>query len=98
MNPVSITRVDEKNLRIIWDDGTECIHPLVSLRRKCPCASCTTELEKQGPAYIPLYAGDALTLASIDPIGSYAVQFRWKDGHSTGIYTYQYLRSLCPTP
>ncbi|HEY1266366.1 MAG TPA: gamma-butyrobetaine hydroxylase-like domain-containing protein [Candidatus Binatia bacterium] len=30
------------------------------------------------------------------PVGNYAIMFRWGDGHETGIYTFQYLRSLCP--
>lgn len=98
MKPVSITRLDTRSLRIVWDDGTECTHTMAQLRRSCPCASCTTEFERQGPSYIPLFAGDALTLDGIDPVGNYALQFRWKDGHHTGIYTYEYLRSLCSPP
>jgi DUF971 family protein len=35
-------------------------------------------------------------LIDIRPIGNYAIEFHWRDGHSTGIYTYDYLRSLCP--
>lgn len=37
-------------------------------------------------------------LAEISAVGNYAIQFRWEDGHSTGIYTFDYLRSLCPCP
>jgi DUF971 family protein len=37
-------------------------------------------------------------LIDIQPIGNYAIEFHWHDGHSTGIYTYDYLRSLCPCP
>ena len=29
-------------------------------------------------------------------VGNYAVQFSFSDGHSTGIYAYEYLRTLCP--
>jgi DUF971 family protein len=35
-------------------------------------------------------------LREIRGVGNYAIEFRWHDGHSTGIYTYNYLRSLCP--
>jgi DUF971 family protein len=35
---------------------------------------------------------------AIDPIGRYAIQFHWSDGHSTGIYTFEHLRELCPCP
>jgi DUF971 family protein len=33
---------------------------------------------------------------SADPVGHYAIQFNWNDGHSSGIYTYEYLREICP--
>jgi DUF971 family protein len=39
-----------------------------------------------------------LTLERIEPVGSYALQFFWGDGHSTGIYTWQMLRQACPCP
>ena len=35
---------------------------------------------------------------AIDPVGRYALRFRWSDGHSTGIYTFEHLRELCPCP
>jgi DUF971 family protein len=35
-------------------------------------------------------------LIDIRAIGNYAIEFHWQDGHSTGIYTYEYLRTLCP--
>ncbi len=35
-------------------------------------------------------------LSEIRPVGNYAIEFRWEDGHNAGIYTFDYLRSLCP--
>jgi DUF971 family protein len=35
-------------------------------------------------------------LIDIRAVGNYAIEFRWQDGHSTGIYSYDYLRALCP--
>ena len=34
-------------------------------------------------------------LAGVEPVGSYAIQISWKDGHRTGIYTWEYLALLC---
>lgn len=34
---------------------------------------------------------DELNLVSVTPVGSYAVQFVWTDGHDSGIYTWDYL-------
>jgi DUF971 family protein len=44
----------------------------------------------------PLPAGASAELEGLDQVGSYALQPAWKDGHRYGIYTWQYLRQLCP--
>jgi len=31
---------------------------------------------------------------NIETVGEYAIQITWKDGHNTGIYTYEYLLEL----
>ncbi len=38
---------------------------------------------------------DALNLEGITPVGTYAVQLRWNDGHDSGIYTWDYLHDAC---
>jgi DUF971 family protein len=96
MQPIKIRLSTEKQLAITWDDLEECLYPLALLRRRCPCATCQTDAAANGPAYIPLFTKDALTIDAIQPVGYYALQFRWKDGHDTGIFSYEYLRSLCP--
>jgi len=35
-------------------------------------------------------------VTKIIPVGNYALQPEWSDGHHTGIYTWAYLRGLCP--
>ncbi len=40
----------------------------------------------------------ALRLLRAEPVGNYALSLIWSDGHSTGIYTWEYLRDLCPCP
>jgi DUF971 family protein len=37
-----------------------------------------------------------LNLEAIEAVGSYALQFTWSDGHSTGIYSWDWLRAACP--
>jgi DUF971 family protein len=34
-------------------------------------------------------------LQDVQPVGRYALQFSWSDGHDTGIYSYALLRRLC---
>jgi DUF971 family protein len=35
---------------------------------------------------------------AITAVGGYAIQFDWSDGHNTGVYSYDYLRGICPCP
>jgi DUF971 family protein len=39
---------------------------------------------------------DQLELDDIEPVGGYALALHWFDGHASGIYSFRYLRALCP--
>jgi DUF971 family protein len=78
-------------LRITWDDGHVGEYEEAYLRGYCPCAMCQGHGAKR--RFIPV---PEARLQEIAPVGNYAIEFRWHDGHSTGIYSYDYLRSLCP--
>lgn len=59
------------------------------LREYCPCAGC------QGhSAQIVFQPGNNLELREITPVGNYALSLTWGDGHSTGIYSFEYLWRL----
>lgn len=94
MHPKKIKLTDKKKLLIIWDDGSESVLELRELRKRCPCATCLAERDKQGKKYIPLFAENQITVRSIDQVGNYAVQITWNDGHSTGIYEYHFLKKF----
>ncbi len=38
----------------------------------------------------------ALKMMNIEQVGEYAIRIDWNDGHSTGIYSYDHLRNICP--
>ena len=40
---------------------------------------------------------DNIEIRDISIVGRYALNFRWSDGHETGIYSFRYLRELCET-
>jgi len=40
---------------------------------------------------------DNIEIRDISLVGRYALNFRWSDGHETGIYSFRYLRELCET-
>ena len=43
----------------------------------------------------PETISNELTIADLNIVGRYALNFRWSDGHETGIYSFKYLRELC---
>ena len=92
--PTEINHVKASGLvRITWDDGHAGEYAEDYLRGYCPCALCQGHGAQR--RFIPV--PDA-KLQGIEPVGNYAIEFRWQDGHTTGIYSYEYLRSLCPCP
>ena len=84
-------------LALSWDDGEEGYIDLEKLRRHCPCAICQGEPDAMGRILKPnvVYTERSFQLLTIDQIGGYALQLKWADGHSTGIYSYALLRGLC---
>jgi DUF971 family protein len=89
-------------INIEWDDGLESEYPLTGLRAACPCAECRGGHENMGTRgspemlEIPLEAGVSDELQQVDLVGNYAIQLVWKDGHSYGIYSWEFLRDLDP--
>ncbi len=83
-------------LALAFDDGVECFLPLALLRRACPCAACQGEPDALGRVVRPVrtIGEDGFSLRRIELVGGYALQLYWGDGHSTGIYTFDYLRRL----
>ncbi len=86
-------------LVVVWDDGHESYYPLESLRRACPCASCSGEPDLFGRMAMgpkPRYIAASFQLASVTQVGNYALQPNWSDGHTYGIWTFDRLRAACP--
>jgi DUF971 family protein len=92
MHPSKISLIEKKKFLITWDDGNESILELRELRKRCPCATCLAERDKQSKMYIPLFAENQVSVKSINQVGNYAVQITWSDGHNTGIYEYNFLK------
>ncbi|MFA8343083.1 MAG: DUF971 domain-containing protein [Rhodothermaceae bacterium] len=93
MVPVKI-KIEDEALKIYWDNNSESKIKLVNLRDNCPCAFCKKEQDERDENYIPLYIGDQITIDKIIPVGNYAIKIIWKDGHSTGMYDFEYLRKF----
>lgn len=88
-------------LAISWTDGTESYLPLRDLRRLCPCAGCAGERDLFGrlakPPQRP-YTRESFEVAALAPVGGYALQLFWKDGHSDGLYPWARLKEWAENP
>ena len=95
LQPTNIQQIGNE-LTIQWNDNTESYLNLEVLRRACPCAACGGEPDVLGNIIRPTvtYAAGSFQLDRFDVVGGYALQFTWADGHSTGIYSFDYLRKL----
>ena len=90
--PTEINHIKARGVvRITWDDGHVGEYGETYLRGYCPCALCQGHGTQRRFIEVP----DA-KLTGMAGVGNYAIEFHWQDGHSTGIYTFDYLRSLCP--
>ncbi len=91
---------------VTWADGHSSHYDFPYLRDHCPCATCNDERAKKEtmaamnlPAspLRPMYKPKARA-QSAQQVGNYAIQINFTDGHSTGIFSYDYLRTNCPCP
>jgi ATP-binding protein involved in chromosome partitioning len=93
ITPTSIRQRGPRELAIAWGDGRESVYDVRRLRLACACASCVDEWtgeNRLAPAAVP----DDVRPLAIHPVGRYAIQIEWSDGHSTGIYPFRRLREL----
>ncbi|HKV26489.1 MAG TPA: DUF971 domain-containing protein [Candidatus Acidoferrum sp.] len=91
---------------IKWSDGHVSHYDFAYLREECPCATCNDERAKKEEFAAAATAGGTFpTLPMYKPkakaqsatvVGNYALQISFSDGHSTGIYSYDHLRTICP--
>jgi DUF971 family protein len=94
IEPREIMQEGDAGLRITWADGRDCHFKAAELRRSCPCAQCVNEWTGQR-VLKPEAIADELSISDLSIVGRYALNFRWSDGHETGIYSFRYLRELC---
>ena len=83
----------ERAVRVTWADGHVSEIANDALRDACPCARCR-DAREGGRRMLRMAA--ATKLAGWKRIGNYALSFEWADGHTEGIFAYDFLRGLCP--
>jgi DUF971 family protein len=82
---------DRRTLRVAFDDGQAFDLPAELLRVTSPSA----EVQGHSEAERKTVGGKRnVTILSVDPVGNYAVRIGFDDMHSTGIYSWAFLRDL----
>jgi DUF971 family protein len=97
MKPKQIKIVDKDKILFKWSDDSETIISLKYFRDDCPCASCKGEtilFKTYRPPKLTVFSPDMYKIKAIEPVGDYAIQISWKDGHNTGIYSWDYIKAL----
>jgi DUF971 family protein len=91
MHPVTVHHhTDDHRLDIEWSDGRVSSYDLAYLRGFCPCAGCQGHFSGR----VTYVTGASASLVDLQAVGSYAIRPVWSDGHSTGIYAFEYLRRI----
>ncbi len=91
--PIGFRRRDPRTMSVKWLDGVSVDMDVRDLRLACPCALCVEEMSG-APLLDPATVRVDVMPRSITSVGTYAFLVSWSDGHSTGIYTHGYVRSL----
>ncbi len=102
---VKVNLTSGTGMEIDWRDGHHSSYSFPFLRDACPCALCEDERGKTGRAYgegpklaagaLPMFKAAAKPL-SAEGVGKYAIKFSWNDSHDLGIYSWAFLREVCP--
>ncbi|MBI3466350.1 MAG: DUF971 domain-containing protein [Planctomycetes bacterium] len=99
--PVALKKQGDEKLLVEWSDGQRRLYRWSELRESCPCAMCRDERSRPAPLLPLLSPAQAQPPRpkAMHPVGRYAYQIEWNDGHDAGIYSFSYLRQLgVPVP
>lgn len=99
-HPTALALLPDGRLRIEWSDGTARLYQARELREASPDA--LTREKKSSQTQRPLNELTVLspaemmplTIKGMNPVGHYAYQIVFSDGHDSGIYRYEYLYAL----
>jgi len=88
--------VDRKTgVTITFGDGHVCVFANQELRVNCPCASCR-DLRTVGQVAWPREGSPPeVTILNAELVGNWGISFAWNDGHGTGIFPFDSLRTWC---
>lgn len=101
LHPVELNKTDDRSLVLVWNDGVSHKISFQDLRKGCHCAHCNEERINPKPnppanQLTVLSAAEArpLDIEVMHPVGNYAYNIHFSDGHQAGIYTFDLLREI----
>ena len=100
LQPISLTLEEDQFLQIVWNDDEVQRIRFAELRRACPCATCRekkrAEASRKPNLLNVLSAAEAqpLRILRMRPVGNYAYNIDFSDGHGSGLFTMELLREL----
>jgi DUF971 family protein len=101
--PIRLNLKKDEKLEIDWQDGHRCVYSISYLRTMCPCAMCKAVREENQASkpksrlnILPGNFAEPLKAIGAELVGNYALRIDWSDQHSSGIYSFEYLREICP--
>ena len=102
--PTGLSLPQPDRLLIEWSDGEKRLVRVRELRENCPCATCREKARQpEKPAdlkALPILTDaqlQPLRIVKMQPLGNYAYNVAFSDGHDTGIFTFELLRELGET-
>ena len=93
--PVAIRKKGGERLTLEWKDGHVSNFEPAYLRERCPCARCVDEMTGRR-TFGQGQAEPGLEFRQAQVVGQYALQIDFSDGHGTGLFAFELLRSACP--
>ncbi len=101
-HPIELSKTDDRHLIIRWSDDVQQRLSFRSLRKGCRCAGCMDKREKAltnpepagGLPILSAAEAQPLDIVKMSPVGNYAYNIQFSDGHSAGIFTFEMLRGF----
>ncbi len=91
--PIGLRRRNLRTLSLLWEDAHRDDFDVRDLRLACHCALCVEEMSGR-KLLDPKTVRPDVSPRAISSIGNYAIGIDWNDGHNSGIYAFDHLRSL----
>ncbi len=105
--PESLDREGPAGLIIGWSDGVRRRYSAAGLRTACPCATCRekkaadtstppsgSKIKSSLLPVLTIQEARPTTIERMRPVGNYAYNIAFSDGHDSGIFTFDYLLGL----